>query len=94
MLWSWLSFGDCVRLVEAALSAPRVGFSIVYGTSDNAARAVTNARAMHVGFHPQDSADAHRASILARTERPDPSATASRVVGGSFAATGHPDDGE
>ena len=37
MLWSWLSFADCVRLAEAALTAPRVGFSVIYGTSDNAA---------------------------------------------------------
>ena len=37
MLWSWLSFADCVRLTEAALTAPRVGFSVIYGTSDNAA---------------------------------------------------------
>ena len=38
MLWSWLSFADCVRLVAAALTAPRVGFSVIYGTSDNAER--------------------------------------------------------
>ena len=37
MLWSWLSLADCVRLVTAALTAPRVGFSVIYGTSDNAA---------------------------------------------------------
>ncbi len=92
MLWSWLSFADCVRLVEAALLAPRVGFSIIYGTSDNAAAAVSNAHAGHIGFAPRDSADGHAAAILARTERPDPAATATRVVGGGFAATPHPDD--
>jgi uronate dehydrogenase len=92
MLWSWLSFADCVRLVEAALTAPRVGFSVIYGTSDNAARAVSNARASHIGFRPQDSADGFAAAVLARTERPDPAATATRVVGGGFAATPHPDD--
>jgi uronate dehydrogenase len=93
MLWSWLSFADCVRLAEAALTAPRVGFSVIYGTSDNAAAAVSNAHARHVGFRPQDSADAFAAAVLERTERPDPSATRTRVVGGGFAATGHPDDG-
>lgn len=93
MLWSWLSFPDMVRLVAAALTAPRVGFSIIYGTSDNAARAVSNARATHLGFRPEDSADPFAAAILARTDRPDPFAAATRVVGGSFAATGHPDDG-
>ena len=92
MLWSWLSFADCVRLAEAALTAPRVGFSVVYGTSDNAAAAVSNARAGHLGFRPQDSADGFAEALLARTERPDPAAVATRVVGGGFAATPHPED--
>jgi uronate dehydrogenase len=94
MLWSWLSFADCVRLVQAALSAPRVGFSVIYGTSDNAAAAVSNAHARHIGFRPHDSADGFAADLMARTERPDPDSVAARVVGGGFAATGHPDDGE
>jgi uronate dehydrogenase len=92
MLWSWLSFADCVRLAEAALTAPRVGFSVIYGTSDNAAAAVSNAHAMHIGFRPQDSADGFAAAVLAASERPDPDAVATRVVGGGFAATAHPDD--
>lgn len=92
MLWSWLSFADCVRLVEAALLAPRTGFSVIYGTSANAARAVSNLHAGHIGFAPQDSADGFAAAVLARTARPDPAALATRVVGGGFAATGHPDD--
>jgi uronate dehydrogenase len=92
MLWSWLSFDDMVRLTAAALTAPRVGFSVIYGTSDNAARAVSNAGAAHIGFRPLDSADAYAAAVLARTGRPDPAAVATRVVGGGFAATGHPDD--
>ena len=93
MLWSWLSFADCVRLAEAALTAPRVGFSVIYGTSDNAQRGVSNARAAHIGFRPRDSADAFAAAVFARTQRPDPAAVATRVVGGSFAASAHPDDG-
>ncbi len=92
MLWSWLSFGDCVRLCEAALTAPRVGFSVIYGTSNNAARAVSNRHASHIGFRPADSADAFRAHVLARSERPDPESLVSKVVGGGFAASGHPDD--
>lgn len=92
MLWSWLSFADCVRLVEAALIAPRVGFSVVYGVSNNAQRAVSNAHASHIGFRPQDSADPRAADLMARTAPSDPASIAARVVGGSFAATGHPDD--
>lgn len=92
MLWSWLSFADMVRLTEAALVAPRVGFSVIYGRSDNAPAAVSNARASHIGFRPMDSADGFAAEVMARTERPDPTAVATRTVGGGFAATPHPDD--
>jgi uronate dehydrogenase len=92
MLWSWLSFADCVRLAEAALTAPRVGFSVIYGTSDNAAAAVSNVGAEHVGFRPRDSADGFAPALLARTDRSDPDAVATKVVGGGFAATRHPDD--
>lgn len=92
MLWSWLSPADCVRLVTAALTAPRVGFSVVYGTSANARAAVSNAGAAHIGFRPLDSADGFAAAVMAATPRPDPNEVASRVVGGGFAATGHPDD--
>ena len=92
MLWSWLSFADMVRLTEAALTAPRVGFSVIYGTSDNAQAAVSNAFATHVGFLPEDSADDYADAVLGRTARPDPHALVNRVVGGGFAATGHPDD--
>lgn len=92
MLWSWLSFADCVRLVTAALVAPRVGFSVIYGTSDNAERGVSNAHAAHLGFRPQDSADGFAASVRAATPRPDPRSVVARVVGGGFAAAPHPDD--
>jgi uronate dehydrogenase len=94
MLWSWLSFADCVRLAEAALTAPRVGFSVIYGTSDNAPRVVSSANATHIGFRPQDSADGFTAAVLARTERPDPTGVEARVVGGWFAAQPHPEDME
>jgi uronate dehydrogenase len=93
MLWSWLSFADCVRLAEAALTAPRVGFSVIYGTSDNAQRGVSNVHATHIGFRPRDSADGFAAAVMARTERPDQGAVATRVVGGGFAATRYPEDG-
>lgn len=91
-LWSWLSYDDCTRLVIAALTAPRVGFSVIYGTSDNAARAVSNVHATHIGFRPQDSADPFREAVLAGTEAPDPQAPKVKYVGGWFTELGHPDD--
>lgn len=91
-LWSWLSLEDCVRLAEASLLAPRVGFSVIYGTSDNARSAVSNAQAKHIGYRPQDSVDGFAATIIAATERGDPEALEQKVVGGYFASTPHPDD--
>lgn len=92
MLWSWLSFDDCVRLVEASITAPRVGFSVIYGTSDNGRLAVSNAHASHIGYRPKDSADGYIKKVLANTERSDPNLTDNRIVGGWFASVGHPDD--
>lgn len=92
MLWSWLSFADCIRLVEASLSAQRVGFSIIYGTSNNSERGVSNASAAHIGFSPMDSADVYRAQVVKAHARPDPQANLTRFVGGWFTALGHPDD--
>ncbi|NOR61700.1 MAG: NAD-dependent epimerase/dehydratase family protein [Rhodobacteraceae bacterium] len=94
MLWSWLSFDDCVRLTEAAMVAPRVAFSVIYGTSDNARNCVSNAKAGHIGYRPLDSADAYAEKILAGTEREDPNTRVAKVVGGWFSNYPHPDDAE
>ena len=34
-LATWLSHGDCVRMVEAALTTPGPGFAVLYGISHN-----------------------------------------------------------
>lgn len=92
MLWSWLSFGDCVRLVTAALTAPRVGFTLSFGLSDNAVKPVDNRLAAHLGYHPQDNTEAFRATVEANTPAPDPQAAAAQCLGGWFVDLGHPDD--
>lgn len=92
MLWSWLSFADCVRLVTAALTAPRVGFTVSFGMSDNAVKPVDNRLAGHLGFHPQDNTEPFRAGVEARTPTPDPKAPAVQCLGGWFVDLGHPDD--
>lgn len=92
MLWSWLSFDDCIRLVTAALTAPRVGFTLSFGMSNNAVKPVDNRRAAHLGYLPQDSAEAFRAAVEAKTPVPDPKAPAVRHLGGWFVDLGHPDD--
>lgn len=92
MLWSWLSFDDCVRLVTAALTAPRVGFTVSFGLSDNAVKPVDNRLAAHLGYRAQDNTEAFRAGVAARAPLPDPKAPAVRHLGGWFVDLGHPDD--
>lgn len=92
MLWSWLSFDDCVRLVAASLTAPRIGHTVAFGISDNAVKVVDNRLAAHLGWTPQDSSEPYRADVEAKTPVPDPHAPAVRGLGGWFLDLGHPDD--
>lgn len=92
MLWSWLSFADCVRLVTAALTAPRVGFTLSFGLSDNTVKPVDNRLANHLGFAPQDNTEPFRAAVEARLPPPDARAPAVQCLGGWFVDLGHPDD--
>jgi uronate dehydrogenase len=93
MLWSWLSFNDCVRLVVAALQAHYVGHTLSFGLSDNRAMPVDNRLARHLGYHASDNSEAYRAKIEATTTAPDPQDPAVRYLGGWFCNLGHPDDG-
>jgi uronate dehydrogenase len=65
MLSTWLSYDDLERLVMAALTAPLVGHSIIYGTSDNRSSWYDNRLARHIGFSPQDSSEPFRAAVEA-----------------------------
>lgn len=92
MLWSWLSFDDCIGLVKASLTAPKLGFTIAHGISDNAGKPVDNRLSDHLGWQPQDNTEPFRAAVEAKTPAPDPDAPAVRHLGGWFVDLGHPDD--
>ncbi|WBU57256.1 NAD-dependent epimerase/dehydratase family protein [Paracoccus sediminicola] len=92
MLWSWLSFDDCVRLVSSALTAPHLGFSIIAGMSDNKVKPVDNGPAGHLGFRPQDSAEPYRDKVEAANPPADPQDLSTQCIGGWFVNLGHPDD--
>ncbi len=92
MLWSWLSYEDCLRLVVASLTAPQVGFTVAHGISDNAVKAVDNRLSGHLVWRPQDNTETFRARVEARTPVPDPKAPAVMHLGGWFVDLGHPDD--
>jgi uronate dehydrogenase len=92
MLWSWLSFDDCVRLTTAALTAPRVGHTIAFGMSDNKLKPTDNRLAGHLAFYPEDSSEPFRAAVESTKPPQDPKAPATRYLGGWFVDLGHPDD--
>jgi uronate dehydrogenase len=88
MLATWLSYDDLERLVVAALGAPVVGCSVIYGMSDNAASFWDNTPARHIGFRPLDSAEPYRDAAEARQPVIDPKDPTTTYQGGSFVTMG------
>jgi uronate dehydrogenase len=88
MLATWMSFNDLERLVVASLTAPVVGYSVIYGMSDNSTTWWDNTRARHIGYRPQDSSDVFRAAVEARQPHIDLNDPAAIYQGGAFVRTG------
>ena len=88
MLATWMSFDDLERLVVASLTAPLVGFSIIYGASDNRTKWWDNTSAGHIGYVPQDSSEPFRAEVEARQQSIDFNDPAALYQGGPFVRTG------
>ncbi|MEO6855408.1 MAG: NAD(P)-dependent oxidoreductase [Rhodoferax sp.] len=88
MLATWLSFGDLHRLITACLTTPVLGYSVVFGMSNNTVTWWDNARAKHVGYQPQDSSDVFREAVYARTSAPDLNNPAATCHGGGFVTMG------
>jgi uronate dehydrogenase len=88
MLATWLSYDDLERLVLAALTAPVVDHTVVYGMSDNRLVWWDNTSAAHLGYRPQDSSEPFRAAIEARQGAIDPTQPAARFQGGAFVTKG------
>lgn len=62
-LATWLSHGDAVRLFAACLSAPPVGFRVVYGASANTRLIWDLSPARELGYEPQDDAERYAAEV-------------------------------
>jgi uronate dehydrogenase len=87
-LATWLSPGDSVRLVDAALRAPAPGFAVVWGVSANTRNwwDLTAARAL--GYEPQDDAEVFAEAVLAAAGEPDPADPVHATVGGDYTLPG------
>lgn len=80
-LSTWLSHGDCVRMVEAALTAPAPGYAVLYGISANTRAWWDLEPGRRLGYEPQDDAEAYADRV-----EPSPHDDAEAAhVGGPFA---------
>jgi uronate dehydrogenase len=79
-LSTWLSPDDCVRMVEAALTAPSPGFAVLYGISNNTRAWWDLEPGRRLGYEPLDDAEAYADRVAAR-EADDAEAA---YVGGPF----------
>ena len=86
-LSSWLSYEDLILLVKAAIQAKFVGFSILYGVSNNKRKNIDNSESSHIGFLPEDNAEVYANKIFQSdlsNELLDPG---NMCHGGPFAST-------
>lgn len=84
-LETWLSEGDLVHLVERAILAENVGFSTIFGISNNDRAPVNNELAQHLGYDPKDNAEQYVDDIEGANAAIDPSDLSRTRLGGPFA---------
>jgi uronate dehydrogenase len=66
MMATYLSYRDLTELVRCALETPDVGYTVVYGASDNRDAWWDNSKAAHLGFRPVDSSEPFREKVEAQ----------------------------
>jgi uronate dehydrogenase len=82
---TWLSYDDLIHLVERSVDSPVVGFSIVYGISNNDRAVVDNSKAGHLGYRPKDNAEDFSKDVFAATPPLDNKDLSNLCIGGPFA---------
>lgn len=82
-LSTWLSPGDCARLVDACLRTPSLTYAIVWGISANTRCTWNLDSAYALGYRPQDDAESYAASLSSTDPHPSDA-----FVGGGFTDAG------
>jgi uronate dehydrogenase len=85
-LSTWLSYDDLIQLVTRAIETPAIGFTIVYGISNNDRAGVDLSSGSFLGYRPKDNAEQFAAEILAAAEPIDVTDRRHTCHGGPFAA--------
>ncbi|WP_431963627.1 NAD-dependent epimerase/dehydratase family protein [Actinacidiphila sp. bgisy160] len=88
MLSVWMSPGDGARLFHAALTAERVGHTVVYGSSANTRLWWDLSSARALGYEPQDDSEPFAGKLIAEQGELDPANPDHAHLGGHF--TTHP----
>jgi nucleoside-diphosphate-sugar epimerase len=83
-LATWLAPVDAGRLVEACLSAPDVGFRVIWAISDNTRRWWSLAGARELGYTSVEDAEKFAAVRVAEFGEPDPDDPVHDYVGGAY----------
>jgi uronate dehydrogenase len=83
-LSTWLSPGDQVGLVDAALRAPSPGFAVVWGVSGNTRNWWDLTAARTLGYEPSDDAEPYAAALVEVHGEPDPADPVHARVGGEY----------
>ena len=91
-LSSWLSPADGVRLISAALTAPDVGFAVVYGISANTRAWWDLAPARALGYLSVDDAEEYADRVLA-ADPADPADPDGSRIGGPYTGPGFDEPG-
>ncbi|GAA2807554.1 NAD-dependent epimerase/dehydratase family protein [Streptomyces showdoensis] len=84
MLSTWLSPADCARLFHAALTAPEVGHTVVYGSSANTREWWDLSSARALGYEPKDDSEVFAERIIAERGLPAPGSADDVYLGGHF----------
>lgn len=82
---TWLSYDDLIHLVERSIDSPVVGFTKVWGISNNDRAVVDNSKAGHLGYRPKDNAEQFAKDVFAMTPPLDNKDLANLCIGGPFA---------
>jgi uronate dehydrogenase len=82
-LSTWLSPGDCARLVDACLRSADLGYAVVWGISRNTRRKWSLDEALALGYVPEDDAETYADQVVTGEEHPW-----AAVVGGVFTSPG------
>lgn len=92
MLSTWMSYSDFTALVKQIFTIEVLGYSVVYGVSDNPERWWDNHLSAHIGWKPQDTSEPYENDPDITNQIDDPNDPAVLFQGGGFAAAGHFED--